>query len=251
MKKSGMPHRGELVICRITRINPNSAFALLTEYDKTGMIHVSEVAKRWVKDIREFVREDQYVVCKVTGVDDRGISLSIKRVWREEARSKLNEFKKERKAEKMLELIGRAMGKPLDEAWEQIGNRLEDEFGSLTKAFDIALKNPGLLGAKGVKGPWAEKMVEVVTKKHKEKVYEMRAELRLICYRPDGIEVIKKALSRAGDGLEVKYISAPNYLLVGRGGDPKKLENLVREKAEEIVKETQKSQGEASFEIAK
>lgn len=246
-----MPRRGELVICRITRLNPNSAFAKLTEYDRTGMIHVSEVAKRWVKDIREFIREDQYVVCKVIGIDERGISLSIKRVWREEARAKLNEFKKDRKAEKMLELVGKAMGKSLEESWEQIGNRVEDEFGSLTKAFDIAVKNPGLFKAKGIKGPWAEKFMELARKKHKEKEYEIKANMKLICYKPDGVEVIKKALKKAGEGLEVRYISAPNYVLVGQGRDPKRLENLVRESAEGIVKEIQKSQGEASFELVK
>lgn len=250
MKKTGMPRRGELVICRITRINPNSAFATLTEYDKTGMIHVSEVAKRWVKNIREFIREDQYVVCKVIGIDERGISLSIKRVWREESRSKLNEFKKDRKAEKMLEMIGKAMGKPLDESWEQIGNKLEDEFGSLIKAFDIALKKPELFKAKGIKGPWAEKVIETIKKRRTEKVYELKAKMKLICYKPDGMEVIKKALSRAKD-LEVRYISAPNYVLVGHGKDPKRLENLVKGTAEEIAKDIQKSQGEASFELVK
>lgn len=251
MKKSGMPRRGELVMCRIAKINPNSAFAKLTEYDKTGMIHVSEVAKKWVKDIREFVKENQYVVCKVIGVDDRGISLSIKRVWREEARAKFNEFKKERKAEKMLELVARAMGKPPEEAWEQLGRKVEDEFGSLIKAFEVAVKNPDLFKAKGIKGPWAEKFIEVAVKKHKEKEYEIKASLRLVSYRPDGVEVIKMALKRAVEGLEVKYISAPNYLLVGRGKDPKRLEALVRERAEEIAKDIQKSQGEASFEIVK
>ena len=59
MRKSGIPRRWEIVICQITKINPNSAFAKLVEYDKTGMIHVSEVASGWVRDIREFLRENQ------------------------------------------------------------------------------------------------------------------------------------------------------------------------------------------------
>jgi translation initiation factor 2 alpha subunit (eIF-2alpha) len=44
MKKTGMPRPGEVVVCRIKSINPNSVFARLEEYDKEGMIHVSEVA---------------------------------------------------------------------------------------------------------------------------------------------------------------------------------------------------------------
>jgi translation initiation factor 2 alpha subunit (eIF-2alpha) len=75
--------------------------------------------------------------------------------------------------------------------------------------------------------------------------------MRLICYRPDGIEVIKRALSGADKGLEARYVSAPKYVLVGRGKNPKKLEALVKGRAEGIVREIEKSQGEASFELVK
>ena len=102
MKKKGSPSRGELVICRIRKIYPNSVTAELTEYGMTGMIHVSEVASRWVRNIREFLKENQYVICRVIGVDGESIQLSAKRVRYEEKTARMNEFKRERKAEKLL-----------------------------------------------------------------------------------------------------------------------------------------------------
>ena len=45
VKRNNMPQMGEFVICKITRINPNSAFAILEEYDKEGMVHISEVKR--------------------------------------------------------------------------------------------------------------------------------------------------------------------------------------------------------------
>ena len=92
-------------MCQILKIHPNSAIAKLVEYKKTGLIHVSEVASKWVRDIREFIKENQFVVCRVMEINENGIYLSIKRVSKGQANSKLNEFKKERKSEKMLELI--------------------------------------------------------------------------------------------------------------------------------------------------
>ena len=109
MKKSGLPLRHELVVCKILKLYPNSAFAELIEYKNTGMIHISEVATRWVKDMRTYLKVNQYVVCKVLRIEGDIIQLSIKRVHREQASSKLNEFKRERKTEKLLELAGKKL----------------------------------------------------------------------------------------------------------------------------------------------
>ena len=249
MRKSGKPNSGELVICRITKIYPNSAFAQLIEYKKSGMIHVSEVAKRWVKNIREFLKENQYVVCRVLRVDDQ-ISLSVKRVRREEAARKLNEFKRERRAEKMLELAGRVLKKSLDHAYNEIGYKLQDEFGSLAKAFETAVKNPVLLKEKGIPKKWADALTETARKTYIEKTYEVRAVLKLICYQPNGIDIIKKALAQA-KGFEIKYTSAPNYLMVGKGKSYRDVQASVQKTAQDIVDEVNSKKGEAGFELVK
>ncbi len=253
MKKIGMPSYGELVVCKITKIHPNSAFAKLIEYDKTGMIHVSEVASRWVRNIREFLKENQYVICRVMKIEGDHILLSVKRVARDQANRKLSEFKRERKAEKMLELVGKEKGKSLEEVYKEIGHRLQDSFGSLSKSFEIALKSPELLKSKGIPHNWIDSLIKIAKKSYVEKTYEIKARLKLVCYRPDGINVIKKALSRVRDSkyIDVKYISAPVYVLTGQGNDHKKLEADVEAVAEEIIKEINQNQGEASFELVK
>lgn len=46
---------------------------------ETGLVHISEVAESFVKDIREHLKENDEVKVKVLGTDDKGkISLSIK-----------------------------------------------------------------------------------------------------------------------------------------------------------------------------
>jgi translation initiation factor 2 subunit 1 len=250
MRKTGMPERDELVICRITKLHPNSAFAILVEYDKTGMIHVSEVAKRWVRDIREFVKENQYVVCRVMKVEGDHIFLSIKRVAKEQANSKLNEFKRERKAEKMLELAGKELDLDLNKSYEDVGYKLQDEFGSLFKAFEFAMNDPELLKSKGIPDKWVKVLSDIAAKNYVEKEYHVKASLKLVSYQPDGIKVIRNALSEAeSSGLEVKYISAPKYLITGKGKKHKQVEAKVNKAAENVVKKIKQSNGLGEFKI--
>lgn len=55
-------------------------FGAFVEIDgKTGLVHISEVADSYVKDIREHLKEQDVVKVKVISIDDNGkISLSIK-----------------------------------------------------------------------------------------------------------------------------------------------------------------------------
>jgi translation initiation factor 2 subunit 1 len=250
MRRQGAPGRNELVVCKIVKIFPNSAVAELVEYRKRGMIHVSEVALRWVKNIREFLKLNQHVVCRVMRVEGSDILLSVKRVRREESDRKLTEFKRERKAEKMLELAARKLKKSLDDAYREAGYILQEEFGSLNKAFEFAMKNPELLKSKGVPGAWLEPLTEVARRSYSEKLYEVKANLRLVCYSPDGIKTIRKALSAASrDGLEVRYISAPKYVIVGRGKNFRETRARVEAAAGEVSREIASRRGECEFEI--
>lgn len=252
MRKKGFPKERELVICQITEINPNSAFAEILEYKKKGMIHVSEVAKRWVRDIREFLKEKQYVVCTVIGIEKDHIYLSLKKVYIEDAERKLNEFKRERKSEKALELIGKKMKKTLDEAYDEVGYTMQEEFGSLTKAFEIAAKNPELLDKKGISKGWKEELIRVGKKINVRKVHIVISNLKLICYQPDGINIIKKALADAEKkGFEVRYVSSPKYQLILKGKNLQEVEEKLEEISKVIVNKIKKNNGEAEFKLTK
>ena len=252
MKKQGFPQRDEMVVCKITKIHPNSAFAELVEYEnKRGMIHVSEVASRWVRNIREFLKEGNYVVCKVVRVEGGNISLSVKRVHKEQQNSKMNEFNREKRAEKMLELAAKSLDKDLDTAYDEVGFELQENFGSLNKVFEVAVRNPDLLSRKGVKDPWLSALVDIAKKNYSEKTHDVRAELELVCYGSDGVEIIKSVLAKVtkGKDVEVKYISTPKYMLIGKGKNYKEIRKLIEDTAEEITREINKHKGACSFQM--
>ena len=69
----------EGIILDGTVTNITSFGAFVEVEGKTGLVHISEVADTFVKDIREFLKEQDKVKVKVISVDDNGkISLSIK-----------------------------------------------------------------------------------------------------------------------------------------------------------------------------
>jgi len=252
MKKKGYPKRDEFCVCKIVKIHPNSAFAELVEYEgKTGMIHVSEVASRWVRNIREFLKEGNYAVCKVIRVEGDNISLSVKRVHKEQQTSKLNEFNREKRSEKMLELTAKSLKKSLDDAYKEVGYDLQENFGSLNKAFEVAVKNPDLLKRKGINNPWLDAIVDIAKKNYSEKVHEVKAELELVCYGPDGVQIIKQVLAETikGKDVEIRYISTPKYMLVGRGKNYKEIHKMINDLAEQITKEINKHKGACQFKM--
>ena len=74
---------GNIVEGKVTRITDFGAFVEL-EDNKSGLVHISEVADVYVRDVRDFLSEGDTVRAKVISIDDRGkIALSIKQLQRE------------------------------------------------------------------------------------------------------------------------------------------------------------------------
>ena len=70
---------GTLLDGKVKTITKFGAFISLPD-NRTGMVHISEVAPTFVSDIRAHLTEGQTVRVKVIGIDESGkISLSIKR----------------------------------------------------------------------------------------------------------------------------------------------------------------------------
>lgn len=69
---------GNILEGKITGITKFGAFVELAD-GNTGMVHISEVSKTYVKDINDHLKENQLVKVKVLSIGDQGkVSLSIK-----------------------------------------------------------------------------------------------------------------------------------------------------------------------------
>ncbi len=75
---------GAVVEGKVVSIMPFGAFVSLPE-GKTGLVHISEVAIGYVKNVADHLSANQSVKVKVVGIDPKGkISLSIKKVLLDE-----------------------------------------------------------------------------------------------------------------------------------------------------------------------
>ncbi len=70
---------GEIVEGKVTDVMDYGVFVKLAE-KKSGLVHISEVSREYVKDIHEVVKVGDTVKVKVLSIDENGkISLSIKK----------------------------------------------------------------------------------------------------------------------------------------------------------------------------
>lgn len=70
---------GNIVEGKVTGITNFGAFVELSN-GKTGLVHISEVADAYVKDINDYLTKDDTIKVKVINVEEGKIGLSIKQV---------------------------------------------------------------------------------------------------------------------------------------------------------------------------
>jgi len=256
VRRKGLPEWSEFVLVNVERITPYAAWCKLVEYPGVeGMIHVSEVAGKWVHDIRDFVKVNKQYVAKVVKIDyqKNTINLSLKRVTRPDEREKMNQFRQEQRAEKMLEQAAKGLGKNLDQSYEEVGFLLQEKFDELSTAFEEARKSKDELIKNGVPKEWAEAIAKIAEANFQEKEFEIKADLELKSYAKDGVKKIKEALFDLAKkaGAKVKYISAPKYRVEVKGKDPKALEKKLVQELEIAIKTIEKSDGEGKYKLIK
>lgn len=254
VRKRGLPRWGELVIVRVEKITPYAAWCKLVEYPEVeGMIHVFEVAGKWIYDIRDFVKIHKQYVAKVIKIDyqKKIVNLSLKRVSKDDEKEKMNSFRKEQRGEKLLEIAAKKLNKNLDQAYEEVGFLLQEKFGSLLTPFEIVKSSEDELSKFGIKEEWIKAMKEVADSTLREKEFVIKAELKLKSYAGDGIEKIKGVLKEFSKrtGASVKYISAPRYMVEIKGKDPKKLEKKLVKELEVLCEEMKNLGEECSFKV--
>jgi translation initiation factor 2 subunit 1 len=243
-------------MCTVRKVFPQGAFATLDEYgDREGMIHISEVASGWIKNIRNYIRENQKVVCRVLHVspERKQVDLSIRRVKDTERRWKAQRVKLEQGAEKMLEIAAKKLGKDLDQAYEEAGFALQDKFGDLYSAVEAATKSKDSI-AGVVDEKWAQVLHEVAAATFQPPTYKVTGYVNLSCTLPNGVEVIKSAMIKAKESVrdentnvEFYYVGSPRYRIEVVAQSYKAAENVLQRVADLAIEAVTKAGGRGEF----
>lgn len=251
---SDFPEEGELVVCTVQNVKNFGAFVTLDEYgNKEGFVHVRDVATGWVKYIRDYIREGQKVVCKVLGVDtSKGhIDLSLKSVNEHQRREKIQQWKNETKAEKLLEIVAERLGITVEQSYDRFADELIDKFGTLYAAFEHCAVPETVLEESGFSGEWTKVFMEVARENVTPPFVQISGILELKCPASDGVDSIKKAIlkgmAQAEEKVKVQYVGAPRYRVVISAPDYKTAEEDLRQVTDIMVEEIKECGGEGAF----
>jgi translation initiation factor 2 subunit 1 len=251
VRRRGLPENGELVVCTVKKASPFAAWVTLDEYPEAeGMIHISEAVGKWIYDIREYVKVNKQYVAKVIRIDNQKkfVYLSLKRVSERDEKEKFNEYRKEERAEKILEQAAKSIGKNLDQAYEEVGFLIQEKFGMLYDFFEKIRKSEKEVEKLNISEDWKKALIETAKKSIKEKITTIKAELELKSFAKDGIKRIKSLLCELETkGFEIYYISAPKYRIELKTTEPKKAEKDLIKTLESVLKKAESLELEAQY----
>ncbi len=254
-RKPEWPEVGDLVIATIETVTDYGAYAKLDEYNKRGLLHVSEISSSWIRNIRDFVREGQKMVLKVLRVDlEKGhIDLSLRRVTKRERIEKVLSWKKERKADALLRGVAEKVGLTNEEVYEKAGRIVEDMYGLYEGFEKAAIEGPEALTEIGVAENIAKAFVEMAQERIHVKMVKVRGVLEIRCMKPNGVKIIKEAFNKAKSeklkDATVKFyvIAAPKYSIEASAENYKRAEDVLQKVAQNVVANVTKAGGQGTF----
>ncbi len=254
-RKQEWPEVGDLVIATVENVMDYGAYVTLDEYDKRGLLHISEISSSWIRNIRNFVREGQKVVLKVLRVDaEKGhVDLSLRRVTKREKIEKIMSWKRERKAETLLRSVAEKTSLSPEEVYEKAGALMEKEYG-LYEAFEKVVKEGVEVLIKiGVSEELAAALVEVAEERIHIPMVKVKGIVELRCMKPNGVKILKEAFLNAKKAksknakLRFYVVAAPKYRIEVLAENYKHAEAILQGVGEKVVSHVVKAGGQGSF----
>lgn len=264
-KLKKFPEIGELVIAQAKTIEKMYVYVVLEDFTGNdidgnmakGMIHISELANRWIRNISNYIRPNQRVVLKVLRVNpDKGhIDLSLRRVNSEQKINKINEWKYEVKADNLFRIFSETVNTTLDEIYDLIGFPLIEEFGDIHSAFDEIKENgQTILEFLELPEEWNEKFFTLIDSNVQLSIVEIDGTFEIVVYEGNGIEIVKNAIIKAKlikkdklTNFEFHYLGAPVFNFKITSDNYPKAEKYLKKVVNSITNSIKPYNGFADF----
>jgi translation initiation factor 2 subunit 1 len=255
-RKPEWPEIGDLIIATIETVTDYGAYAKLDEFNKRGLLHFSEISSSWIRNIRDFVRENQKMVLKVLRVDpEKGhVDLSLRRVTKRERIEKIKSWKKERKSDALLRGVAEKLAMPEEEVYQKAGSLLEEKYG-LYEGFEKLVKDgPEVLTKLGVPQDMANVFAQVAEERIKVKLVKVRGTIEVKCTKTNGVKCIqdaftsaKKAEKTRDSKIEFSVIAAPKYSVEVAADNWKRAEEVLQKVSQAVVTNVSSTGGQGFF----
>ena len=185
-KKKDFPEEGEIVLCTVKKILYHSVFVNLDEYEnKEGIIHISEISPGRIRNIRDFVKENKTIVCKVlrTNKEKNQLDLSLRRVSLSVMKNKLEEVKQEKKSEKILELLAEKTKTPIERIHKEISLKIIEKYNLLTSFFQEVIQNNSIIKELKLPEKTEKTFLEIIKEKIRLPEVILKRKMKLQSYK--------------------------------------------------------------------
>ena len=193
--ESKFPAVGELVVGSCSKVTPHGAYFEIYDYEglgaEAGFVHISELSRTWVRNIRSTVREGQRVVAKILRIDSaRGeIDMSIRRVSEPQKRSKLTELKQESRARGIVAVAC----EKTDTETEKIEKILMDKYGSIYEALlQVREESVKVLTKIDIPEKVAKFLYDFAVKELQPPTVRLLGKITVTCYDSDGAVILSE-----------------------------------------------------------
>jgi translation initiation factor 2 subunit 1 len=252
--RTEFPGEGDFVVATVTSIRNFGAFVTLDEYNnREAFIHLSEVATGWVKYIRDHIREGQKIVARVLRVDPvKGqVDLSLKRINDHQRREKIQTWKNEQRAGKLLQLVATLLKVEVEAAEAEFASELIEHYGSLFHAFEVASADPKKFTKDHAKAAWVTAFLRIAHENLQPPSVEISGILEVKDPSPDGLAHVRAALLEAENinpaQIVVHYVGAPRYSIRVSGTQYKQVEEVLKHATEASLAKIKSLGGEGTF----
>lgn len=245
LSRRELPEVGELIVGTVREIEEHGVYVSLDEFrNLVAYLPKGEVSSRWVRNIRDYLREGQRSVFKVIRVDKRKkqVDISLRRVSPSERRQKVVSWKRSVKAHKLLEILAEKLKLPLTEVYDKVGWRLEDKYGEIYAGFEEAvMRGREALEEAGVPRELIDRILEEIEKHVEIRKVKISGIIHLQSLSPKGVLEVKEALSEGlevelprGASLRLYTIGPPRYKVEIVAEDYKTAENVLTKVVEAV-----------------
>ena len=266
--RTKFPREGSFVIAKVTEVENQYVYVDLIDFEgldsedfARGMIHISEISSRWIKNIRNYVRIGQRAVMRVLRVDvDKGhVDLSLRRVNSAQRENRMKEWKYALKFENLLQFLIETedINLTLDEAYELIGFPILDFFETYQEAIENLKENGDeiLSSINGISDNIKKIFLKIVNENVSISTVSISGKVKLSFYTENGVEHIKESLTEALQiikprqtrNININYIAAPYYRLEIVSKDYLDAENILSDALEIIEQKAEKYAGTFEF----
>ena len=239
LSPADFPEVGELVVATCTKITTHGGYFSIENYEllgeTAGFVHISELSRTWVRNIRKHIREGQKAVCRVmrVTVQRQEVDLSIRRVTDSQKRETLQLHKQELRARGIIKAVGERLGLGTDEINRTIIEPLENKYGNLFSVLEMARDDgESVITSVGLSKQLAGELVATATRELERASVSLSGKAKISSYDPQGIDIIKESFEIASDAtlkkkaidVTVHVISAPDYKITINADDWKNAE---------------------------